>query len=103
MPDLYPSTHWNITYNDGEAPVDYGPGWMYEDYGAGRALSLKGLKNLIFEMPLTNISAVHELSFDVSSSGTGPKGFSLLFSQNGVDYTMLKEKDRKSTRLNSSH
>lgn len=94
MPDLYPSTHWNITYNDGEAPVDYGPGWMYEDYGAGRALSLKGLKNLIFEMPLTNISAVHELSFDVSSSGTGPKGFSLLFSQNGVDYTMIKENNQ---------
>lgn len=94
MPDLYPSTHSNITYNDGQAPHEYGPGWVYGEYDSGRSLSLKGVKDLIFEMPLTNISAVHELSFDVSSSGTGPKGFSLLFSQNGVDYTMIKENNQ---------
>ncbi|PRD49354.1 hypothetical protein [Sphingobacterium haloxyli] len=91
MPDIYPSTHWNITYNQGLIPDEYAAGWSYESYVAGRALSLKGLKELIFKMPLTQVLEVHELAFDVSSSGTGPKGFSLLFSQDGESYVVLKE------------
>ncbi len=94
MPDSYPSTHWNITYNQGLIPDEYGTGWSYESYIAGRALSLKGLKELIFKMPLTKVLEVHELAFDVSSSGTGPKGFSLLFSQDGESYTALKDNNQ---------
>ncbi|MBD1424535.1 hypothetical protein [Sphingobacterium arenae] len=94
MPDIYPSTHWRITYNGGQIPDEYGIGWAYEDHTAGRALSLKGLKELIFKMPLTNVLALHELAFDVSSSGTGPKSFSLSFSQNGDDYTALQENNQ---------
>src|SRR5690606_15052831 len=94
MPDIYPSTHWRITYNGGQIPDEYGIGWAYEDYTAGRALSLKGLKELIFKMPLTYVSALHELAFDVSSSGTGPKSFSLAFSQNGENYTVIQENNQ---------
>ncbi|PRD54089.1 hypothetical protein [Sphingobacterium gobiense] len=91
MPDIYPSTHWNITYNQGLMPDEFAVGWSYESYAAGRALSLKGLNELIFKMPLAQVLEVHELAFDVSSSGTGPKGFSLLFSQDGESYIVLKE------------
>src|SRR5690606_9597590 len=94
MPDIYPSTHWNITYNQGLIPDEYGAGWSYESYTAGGALSLKGLKELIFKMPLTKVLEVRELAFDVSSSGTGPKGFSLLFSQDGENYVVLKDNNQ---------
>lgn len=94
MPDSYPSTHWRITYNDGQTPTEYGTGWAYEDYMAGRALSLKGLDELIFKMPMTKVREVHELAFDVSSSGTGPKAFSLLFSQDGESYIVLEDNNQ---------
>ncbi len=94
MPDIYPSTHWSITYNQGQTPDEYGIGWLYEDYIAGRALSIKGLNELIFKMPLTNVSALQELAFDVSSSGTGPKSFSLSFSQDGENYTVIEENNQ---------
>ena len=94
MPDIYTSTHWSITYNQGLIPDEYGIGWGYDTYTAGNALSLKGLQELIFKMPLTNVIEMHELAFDVSSSGTGPKGFSLLFSQDGENYVPLKENNQ---------
>ncbi len=94
MPDSYPSTHWSITYNQGLIPDEYAVGWSYESYVAGVALSLKGLNELIFKMPLTKVLEVHELAFDVSSSGTGPKDFSLLFSQDGESYTVLKDNNQ---------
>lgn len=94
MPDSYPSTHWDITYNQGQIPGEYATGWAHEDYAAGNALSLKGLEELTFQMPLTNVSEVHELAFDVSSSGTGPKSFALLFSQDGMDFTVLEEESQ---------
>lgn len=101
LPDIYPSTHWNITYNQGLIPDEYAAGWSYESYIAGKALSLKGLKELIFKMPLTSVLAVHELAFDVSSSGTGPKSFSLSFSQDGENYTVLEE-DNQFTNTNTA-
>lgn len=91
MPDVYSDTYWSITYNDGQTPDDYAIGWAYEDYVAGSALSLRGLEELIFYMPLTNVFEVQELAFDVSSSGTGPKSFSLAFSQDGENYTIIEE------------
>lgn len=101
MPDIYVSTHWSITYDGGQLPDDYGIGWTYEEYAAGGALSLRGLEELIFKMPLTNVSELHELAFDVSSSGTGPKSFSLLFSQDGADYTIIKD-DNQFTNTNTA-
>lgn len=91
MPDSYPSTYWSITYNQGLLPDEYGIGWSHEDYVAGSALSLKGLSELIFKMPLAKVLAVDALAFDVSSSGTGPKAFSLYFSQDGQYYELLEE------------
>lgn len=101
MPDIYLSTHWSITYDGGQLPDDYAAGWAHEEYDAGRALSLRGFEELIFKMPLTNVSELHELAFDVSSSGTGPKSFSLLFSQDGTDYSVIKE-DNQFTNTNTA-
>lgn len=101
MPDIYPSTHWSITYNDGQTPNDYAAGWVYENYTAGRALSLRGLSELVFKMPLTNVFELHALAFDVGSSGTGPKSFSLLFSQDGESYTVFEE-DNQFTNTNTA-
>lgn len=100
MPDVYPSTHWSINYNQGQVPNEYGIGWAHEDYTAGSALSVRGLNELIFTLPLTNVLELHQLAVDVSSSGTGPKSFSLLFSQDGTDYMVIEE-DNQFTHTNT--
>lgn len=101
LPERYPSTHWSLTYNQGQIPDTYAAGWPYEDYDAGRALSLKGVEELIFKMPLTGVLSVDELAFDVGSSGTGPKSFSLSYSQDGHNYTVL-EADNQFSNTNTA-
>ncbi|WP_437919128.1 hypothetical protein [Sphingobacterium sp. LRF_L2] len=90
-PDIALGNGWEITYNQGLIPTDFATGWKYDTYAEGQALSIKGVQELIIKIPLTQVSTVSSLGFDISSSGTGPKSFALSYSQDGVNYTSISD------------
>ncbi len=62
-----------------------------ESFAAGRALSVKGAKSLVISFPVTAVESLADLSFDIKSSDTGPKDFSISYSiDGGTTYNMLK-------------
>jgi len=85
-PDIQVSAGAKITYNGGNVPDNFASGWAYDTYIAGRALSLTGVQELVFEIPLSRVLQIQSLGFDIGSSGTGPKSFDLLYSQDGESY-----------------
>lgn len=89
--DQYNSPNYSITYNGGMEPKTYVAGWKHDSYAAGKALSLRGLEELIIKMPLINVIEVQRLGLDVGSSATGAKAFNIYYSQDGVKYITLKE------------
>lgn len=89
MPDVAVGSGSAIIFNQGERTTDYGPGWSYEDYSAGYAISAAGVTDMVFRLPLNGIAALSTLGFDIGSSNTGPKDFSLAYSQDGVNYIPL--------------
>src|SRR5690606_254685 len=86
VPDIRVANGAKIAYNGGEIPDDFATGWSYDTYQAGKALSLKGVEELVFELPLTQVLEVQSIGFDIGSSDTGPKSFDLLYSQDGINY-----------------
>ena len=94
FPERYASTYWRMYYNDAQEPDAYGTGWSYADYEAGRALSLKGVQQFTLQLPLTGVSALSHVAFDISSSGTGPKSFSIWYTQDGENYSLLQENNQ---------
>lgn len=89
--DQYNSPDHSMTYNGGSVPASFVAGWKYDTYAAGKALSLKGLEELIIKMPLLNVVEVQSFSLDVGSSDTGPKSFDIFYSQDGEEYHLLAE------------
>lgn len=54
-----------------------------DPYDGGQAFSLRGGKTVELELPLQGVESLSEFAFDISSSGTGPKAFSLSYSADG--------------------
>ena len=54
-----------------------------DPYDGGKAFSLRGGRAVELTMPLQGVTALSEFAFDISSSGTGPKAFSLFYSMDG--------------------
>lgn len=93
-PDIIVAGNASITLNRGEAVAEYADGWSFNEFDAGKALSVKGLEEVVFYMPLKNVTRLEELGFDISSSGTGPKNFELQYSQDGVTYIVFSENNQ---------
>lgn len=92
IPDIRINKETKITYNGGNEPTQFGAGFTHADFPAGRALSFNGVEDIEFALPLTNITHLSEVGFDISSSNTGPKAFHLLYSNDGGEtYKMLSE------------
>jgi len=102
VPDIRVSPGAAISYNAGLPPGNFAAGWAYDSYAAGKAMSLTGVQELTFELPLTNVQEVRSLGFDIGSSSTGPKSFDLLYSQDGQNYVDIMT-DNQFTNTNSSH
>ncbi len=85
----------SVTSHNTSNFIDYIAGYAYQPYEAGKALNVKGANELIFSMPLPDVERLNVLRFDVSSSGTGPKDFSLSYSlDQGGGYTMISEENQ---------
>lgn len=54
-----------------------------EPYPGGKAFSLRGGRNVTLKLPLQGVESLSEFAFDISSSDTGPKAFSLSYSFDG--------------------
>lgn len=92
IPDIRINKETRITYNEGSEPTQFGSGFPHADFPAGMALSFNGVEDIEFAFPLTNITHLSEVGFDISSSNTGPKAFHLLYSNDGGEtYKMLSE------------
>lgn len=69
---------------------DFVGGFGLAPVEAGRALSITGAKSLEISLPMQEIESLTAFDFDISSSGTGPKDFSLSYSvDNGNTYEVL--------------
>ncbi len=90
-----------ITYNDGLVPSGFAAGWPYGDYIGGRALSIVGAKDIVFELPVQVVATFEMLGFDVSSSATGPKAFNLYYSFDNEDWRVLQMGNQFSNFLTS--
>lgn len=61
---------------------------------AGKAVNFTGPKEIIFKMPISNVSNITKLRFDASGSNTGPKDFSISYSLDGfTTQTIATEND----------
>lgn len=66
--------------NNGSSQVNYGDGFGFGDLPKGRAISITGLDEVRFSMPLSYTSELSTIRFDAHSSDTGPKSFSIFYS-----------------------
>src|SRR5690606_26909624 len=81
-----------IIFEASATEPDYRAGFSDEEDEAGQALSLRGLKSLEVSIPVSGIGSLEKFTFDISSSGTGPKDFLLSYSvDGGANYHVLKE------------
>src|SRR5690606_36560288 len=54
-----------------------------DPFEAGRALTITGASSLVITLPVAAVTYLTDLSFDIKSSDTGPKDFSLWYSVDG--------------------
>lgn len=83
IPDIRINTGVEISYNEGLVPNNYRAGAAFDNFVAGRALSITGLDSFIVSMPLENVTKLSELGFTINSSNTGSEDFHVLYSNNG--------------------
>ena len=72
-----------ITFEGSSTEEDFVNGHRLTPFEAGRALKITGASSLTVSLPLIAIENLTDLSFDIKSSDTGPKDFSLLYSIDG--------------------
>lgn len=95
VPDVALHAAAAISYNGGKQPVHYtATGWASNGYPAGQAMSITGLETLVIEMPMEGVSELIAFGFDISSSATGPKDFSIWYGQDGLNYQLLAEENQ---------
>ncbi|TDS10358.1 hypothetical protein [Sphingobacterium paludis] len=101
-PDVFVAGGSSITFNQGQIPETFATGWSYDTYSAGFGLTISGASEIVLKMPLSGVVQVRSFGLDISSSGTGPKAFSLSYSQDGRNYTLLTE-DNQFSNTNTAH
>src|SRR5690606_23503582 len=69
-----------ISFVGNDLEPDYVAGFGLAPIEPGKALNIKGAQSLEINLPMANIESVTTFDFDITSSGTGPKDFSLSFS-----------------------
>jgi hypothetical protein len=65
-----------IDYNSGKTDYSYVAGWPT----SGKGISFKGAKEVLIKIPSSGIATLANLTFDVNSSGTGPRALLLSYS-----------------------
>ena len=79
-----------ISFEANTADPDFVNGFALEPFEAGRALSIRGAKSLVIRLPIASVESLSDFSFDIKSSDTGPKDFSVSYSTDGGNtYEML--------------
>ncbi|KGE15036.1 hypothetical protein [Sphingobacterium deserti] len=101
-PDIFVAGGSSITFNDGQIPETFATGWGFDTFNAGFGLTISGATEIVLKMPLSGVAQVQSFGLDISSSGTGPKAFSLSYSQDGRNYTVLSE-DNQFSNTNTAH
>lgn len=83
-----------MTYNGGQLPVSFATGWSFESYTPGFGLTITGANEIVLKIPLSGVAYVKGFGLDIGSSGTGPKSFSLSYSQDGHHYTLISDENQ---------
>lgn len=102
LPDVFINKGAKIEFEiEGSSPESYPAGFSHDAYPAGKAVSVRGLQEVIIKMPLDSVTVLDEIGFDISSSDTGPKAFHILYSNdNAVSYDTLSA-DNQFQNLNA--
>lgn len=101
-PDISLASGTTISYNEGESPTDFAAGWAYDEFVAGRSMSIRGLAELLISVPLSHVHSLDDFGFDISSSNTGPKAFDAYYSFDGEQWQDLNLGNQFSS-LGASH
>src|SRR5690606_38795725 len=72
-----------ITFVGKDTEPDFVSGFGLAPVEAGKALSITGAQSVEINLPMLGIESVSTFDFDISSSATGPKDFSLSYSIDG--------------------
>ncbi len=92
-PDIKYSNYANpsITFNNGIVPTNFGAGFAYEEYAAGKAVNFTGPREILIKFPIQEVLSINRLGFDVTGSATGPKDFELYYSiDEGDNYQLIE-------------
>ena len=90
VPDIALNSQATVTCNPGQStPIDFAAGYAKDSFPAGLSLSIRGLESIVFQMPLSGAASVTAFGFDMGSSNTGPKDFTILYSNDGSTYHTL--------------
>lgn len=81
-----------ITFVGKSTEPDFVAGFGLAPVEAGRALNITGAQSVVVSLPMHAIESLTSFDFDISSSSTGPKDFSLSYSvDDGITYEVLSE------------
>lgn len=83
IPDIRINKQAEIAYNEGQTPNGYVNGYAFDNFAAGKALSIVNMEQLIVSLPLENVSQLSVLGFTINSSNTGSEDFHVLYSNDG--------------------
>ena len=91
VPDIFIHKDAEIRVNGQEPPNPYpNDGFRLDPFTAGKAFSIRALEDAVIVFPLENVTSLRDFGFDISSSGTGPKAFHVLYSlDHGMSYDTL--------------
>lgn len=79
-----------ITTNGTPGSPPFPAGFALDPFPAGQAMSIRGVTEIEIHMPIKGVSQITAFEFDISSSGTGPKDFSITYAVNGgTDFAEL--------------
>lgn len=87
-------TEISATYN-GNGKQSFVGGYSFPPLitEAGKAISFSGPKEIIFKMPITEVSNITKLRFDASASNKGPNDFIISYSTNNQSIKVIKEEN----------
>lgn len=98
-PDIELAEGAEITFEASAVEPDFFAGFSGNGYEAGQSMSLRGVKSLVISIPIRGVESITQFAFDISSSDTGPKEFSLTYSiDGGMSYNMLSAANQFTNR-----
>ncbi|MDM1293680.1 hypothetical protein HX021_05145 [Sphingobacterium sp. N143] len=88
-----------LDYNTGKTDYNFVAGWP----STGKAISFRGVKEVLVKIPLSTITRLGSLSFDANSSATGPRALVLSYSTDkGSTFAPLTDTLHYPSNLTSS-